>query len=205
MSLAKGKRAMLGKSVQDFSFETYNPALDAFEEHNFSQYLLDGKWLVLFFYPADFTFVCPTELAELARYQQDFDTIGTQLIAISTDTKYSNLAWFKAEKLLKSVKFPMASDPTGEISNYFNIFDFEVGTAMRGTFIINPKGELVGKEINLYNVGRSAQELLRKMQAFAYTYNNPHHVCPAGWKEEEDILVPSKNMVGRVYTCLDKE
>lgn len=188
----------LGKKIRDFTFSTYNPCTDSFEERSFSEYSHTGKWLVIYFYPADFTFVCPTELADLSRCYQQLKGIGVEVISISTDSKFSHLAWCKAEKLLQDVNFPMASDTTGEISDFFGIYDKETGTALRGTFILNPDSVLVGTEVNFYNVGRNAAELVRKMQAYVYVYKHPHQACPAAWEEGEAVLTPSEEMVGRV-------
>lgn len=189
----------LGKKIKDFSFSTYNPENDCFEEHNFFRFLAHQKWLVLYFYPADFTFVCPTELADIAQRHSTFQKMGVEVISLSTDTKFSHLAWCKAERLLANVKFQMASDPTGEIAQFFGVYDALAGTALRGTFIINPDGILVGSEVNYYNVGRNAAELVRKMQAYTYLYDHPHQACPAGWEEGQRVLTPSEKLVGRVY------
>lgn len=189
----------IGKKIKDFSFSTYNPENDSFEEHTFSRFLAHQKWLVLYFYPADFTFVCPTELADIALYYPKFQKMGAEIISLSTDTKFSHLAWCKAERLLENVKFQMASDPTGEIAQFFGVYDALAGTALRGTFIINPDGVLVGSEVNYYNVGRNAVELVRKMQAYTYLYDHPHQACPAGWEAGQRVLTPSEEMVGCVY------
>lgn len=193
----------IGKKIKDFSFSTYNPENDSFEEHNFFRFLAHQKWLVLYFYPADFTFVCPTELADIAQRYSTFQKMGVEVISLSTDTKFSHLAWCKAERLLANVKFQMASDPTGEIAQFFGVYDTLAGTALRGTFIINPDGVLVGSEVNYYNVGRNTAELVRKMQAYTYLYDHPHQACPAGWEEGQQVLTPSEKLVGRVYDHID--
>lgn len=197
-------KATIGQRVQDFTFSTYNPPLQAFEDHNLSEFLLRGKWVVLYFYPADFTFVCPTELSDVAQYHCEFKDRGVELIAMSTDSKFSHLAWCKAEKLLKNVNFLLGSDPTGEISDFFGVYDAAAGTSLRGTFIINPEGVLVGSEINYYNVGRNASELLRKMKAYTYLHANPHQACPAAWEEGEVVLTPSEVLVGNVYEFMNR-
>ena len=188
----------LGQKIKDFSFSTYNPVTDSFEEHSFSEYSLLRKWIVLYFYPADFTFVCPTELADISKYCKQLKDMDVEIISISTDSKFTHLAWCKAERLLSSINFQMASDTTGEIAQFFGVYDKEAGTALRGTFIINPDSVLVGSEINFYNVGRNAAELMRKMQAYVYVEKHPHQACPAAWKEGETALTPSEDMVGRV-------
>ena len=198
------KSLKLGEKIKDFTFSTYNPVTDSFEEHTFSEYSLARKWLVLFFYPADFTFVCPTELADVAKYYDRFKEKDIEVISISTDTKFSHLAWCKAEKLLKNVSFPMASDPTGEMARFFGVYDKETGSALRGTFIVNPDLILVGSEINYYNVGRNAAELDRKMQAYIYVEANPHQACPAAWEQGKGTLTPSAKLVCCVSEFVDQ-
>lgn len=192
----------LGQKIKDFTFSTYNPKTDSFEEHCFSEYSLQRKWIILYFYPADFTFVCPTELADIGKYYTQLKDMGVEVISISTDSKFTHLAWCKAERLLSSVSFQMASDTTGEIAEFFGVYDKEAGTALRGTFIINSESVLVGSEINFYNVGRNAAELMRKMQAYVYVEKHPHQACPAAWKEGEEVLTPSEDLVGRVADFL---
>jgi len=195
----------LGQKIQNFAFSTYNPVENRFEEHTLYEYALAKKWLVLYFYPADFTFVCPTELSDLAKYQDQLEQLGIDIVSVSTDTKFSHLAWCKAEHLLKHIKFQMASDPTGELASFFGIYDAAAGTALRGTFIINPDGILVGSEVNYYNVGRNALELLRKMRAYTYLYDRPEQVCPAAWEEGQELLTPSEKLVGRVSEYYTKK
>ena len=193
-----------GQKIRDFAFSTYNPVEDLFEERTLFQYILQKKWCILYFYPSDFTFVCPTELSDLGQYQDQLHLLNAEIISISTDSKFSHLAWCKAERLLKNIKFQMASDPTGALANFFGVYDAAAGTAFRGTFIINPEGVLVGSEVNYYNVGRSAAELLRKMRAYTYLYEHPEQVCPAAWDEGQPMLTPSEKFVGRVYEFLEK-
>ena len=194
----------LGQKIRDFAFSTYNPVEDCFEEHTLFQYILQKKWCILYFYPADFTFVCPTELSDLVQYQDRLQQMGVEIISVSTDTKFSHLAWCKAEQLLKGIKFQMASDPTGELASFFGVYDAAAGTAFRGTFIVNPDGVLVGSEVNHYNVGRNGAELLRKMRAYTYLHENPYQACPAAWEEGQPVLTPSEKLVGRVYDFVNK-
>jgi len=189
---------VLGQRIRDFAFSTYNPVENRFEEHTLYQHAQAKKWLILYFYPADFTFVCPTELSDLAQYHDQLNEMGVEIVSVSTDTKFSHLAWCKAERLLKDIKFQMAADPTGELATFFGVYDAAGGTALRGTFIINPDFVLVGSEVNYYNVGRNALELLRKMRAYTYLYNHPEQACPAAWEEGQDLLTPSEDLVGRV-------
>ncbi len=196
------EQAVVGQKIKPFTLETYEPENDAFGELSFADMQQQGKWLILVFYPADFTFVCPTELADLADHHEALKKAGAVVVSVSTDSKFTHLAWKHSERLLENVKYSMASDHTGELTRYFNIYG-EDGTALRGTFIINPEGVLVGSEVNFYNVGRNAAELVRKMQAFSYLRDNPMEVCPARWEPGDKTLKPSEKLVGKVYEDLN--
>jgi peroxiredoxin (alkyl hydroperoxide reductase subunit C) len=192
----------VGQKVRNLTFAAYDPTAENFAEIDSGKILASGKWLVLVFYPADFTFVCPTELADIASQHEPLKKLGVEVISMSTDSKFAHLAWRTSEKILETVHFLMGSDPTGEISRYFGVYDEEAGTAYRGTFIISPDGDLVGSEVNFYNVGRNAKELLRKMQANAYLRRKPEEACPANWEEGKRTLTPSAKIVGKVYEAL---
>ncbi len=192
----------VGQKVPNFEMEVYDPKTSSFGKVSLDDLLRERKWVVLFFYPADFTFVCPTELADLAEYYEELHKMGVEVISVSTDTKYTHLAWHKTEKLLEKVKYLMGADPTGKVSRLFGVYDENTGLALRGTFIINPDGVLVGSEVNFYNVGRNAEELVRKMKANAYLMSHPDEACPAKWKEGEKTLKPSEELVGKVYEAI---
>ena len=192
----------VGQDVPDFEMETYDPQEGAFGKISLNALKQEGKWTVLVFYPADFTFVCPTELADLADKHAELKKHGAEVVAVSTDTKFSHLAWRNSEKLMAKVQYKMAADPTGKVSKLFGVYDCGTGLALRGTFIINPAGKLVGSEVNFYNVGRNASELARKMEANAYLANHPDEACPANWKGGAKTLKPSEKMVGKVYEAL---
>lgn len=196
-------RAEVGQELSNFEFETYNPVEGGFERHSLGEYLEQGRWVVLFFYPGDFTFVCPTELADLAAQHEKLKSLGVEVISVSTDSKFAHLAWKQQEKLLQDVKFQMAADPAGYIASYFGVYDDEGGTAYRGTFIINPDGMLVSSEINFYNVGRNAGELVRKLEANVHLRQHPGEACPARWTPGEKTLTPSEKLVGNVYEALN--
>ncbi len=195
-------KASLGRKVDDFSFETFNPEEGKFEEHSLNEFLNKKRWVVFFFYPADFTFVCPTELEDLAEQHAKLRDMGVEIISVSADTKYAHMAWRKSEKLLEKVKFQMASDGTGRIARYFGVYDEAAGTAYRGTFVISPEGTLVGSEVNFYNVGRNAAELARKLEANVYLSAHPEEVCPAKWVPGMRTLKPSEELVGNIYNFL---
>src|SRR4030066_2091728 len=173
----------VGQTVGNFEMEVYDPVKGDFGKISLEEIKAKKQWTVLVFYPADFTFICPTELADLADKHEELKDAGVEVISVSTDTKFSHLAWQQSEKLLKNVKYLMGADPTGKVSRMFGVYDEATGLALRGTFIINPDGKLTASEVNFYNVGRNADELLRKMQANLYLSGHPDEVCPASWHE----------------------
>jgi alkyl hydroperoxide reductase subunit AhpC len=196
----------VGRMVPAFELDVYDPAAGDFGKFSFNPALSagtdSGRWTVLVFYPADFTFVCPTELADLAVVQEQLKALGCDVIGVSTDTKFAHFAWLTSEKLLAGVKYPLAADTTGRISRLFGVYDDQSGLALRGTFVISPEGLLVSSEINFYNVGRNAAELLRKMEANAYLRLHPSEACPAKWTPGDKTLTPGKDLVGKVFEAL---
>jgi len=192
----------VGMDVPNFTLDVYDPENRAFGKVSLAELRKEAKWTVLVFYPADFTFVCPTELADLAEKHAALKKAGAEVISVSTDTTYAHLAWRDSEKLLAKVKYLMGADPTGTVSRLFGVYDEETGLALRGTFIINPQGKLVMSEVLLYNVGRDADELLRKLEANVYLMAHPHEACPAKWKQGSKTLKPDEKMVGKVYEAL---
>lgn len=201
--MCENKILRVGEDVFDFELETYNPAESAFGKLSLAEQKKAGKWTILVFYPADFTFVCPTELADLGEKYEALKKLGAEVAGVSTDTKFSHLAWRNSERLLASVKYPMAADPTGCLSRAFGVYDEKTGLALRGTFIINPAGKLVSSEINFYNVGRNADELLRKVEANTYLSTHQDEACPAKWQPGGKTLKPNAAMVGKVYEALN--
>ena len=159
---------------------------------------LKGKWSVMFFYPADFTFVCPTELGDLADLYPEFQKVGVECYGVSTDTHFTHKAWADASDTIKKIKYPMIGDPTGTITRNFDVMIEEEGLALRGTFVINPKGEIKVIEIHDLGIGRDAAELLRKVKAAQYIESHPGEVCPAKWKEGDATLKPSLDLVGKI-------
>jgi peroxiredoxin (alkyl hydroperoxide reductase subunit C) len=192
----------VGAQVPDFDMETYEPSHGDFGKFALADAKRDGKWTVLVFYPADFTFVCPTELADLAAEQDRLAALGAKVVAVSTDTKFAHMVWRNSEGLLKNVQYTLAADPTGAVSRLFGVYDPATGLALRGTFIINPEGRLVSSEVNFYNVGRNAGELLRKMEANVHLMANPSEACPAKWTPGAKTLRPGKDLVGNVAAAL---
>ena len=159
---------------------------------------LKGSWSVVFFYPADFTFVCPTELGDLADHYADFQRLGVEIYSVSTDTHFTHKAWHATSDTIGKLEYPMVGDPTGTISRNFEVLIEEKGLADRGTFVIDPDGVIQIVEINAGNIGRSASELLRKVRAAQYVREHPNEVCPAKWDEGDDTLAPSLDLVGKI-------
>ena len=159
---------------------------------------LRGKWSAVVFYPADFTFVCPTELGDLADMYGEFQKIGLEIYAVSTDTHFTHKAWHDASDTIKNIKYPMIGDPTGTITRNFGVMIEEEGLALRGTFLINPEGVIKAMEVNDLGIGRSAADLLRKAQAAQYIAAHPNEACPASWKPGEETLTPSLDLVGKI-------
>jgi len=159
---------------------------------------LKGKWSVVFFYPADFTFVCPTELGDLADNYAEFKKMGVEIYSVSTDTHFTHKAWHDSSETIGKINYPMVGDPTGTISRNFGVMIEEAGLAERGTFVIDPEGKIQIIEINAGGIGRDATELLRKVKAAQYVASHPGEVCPAKWKEGEATLAPSLDLVGKI-------
>ena len=188
----------VGEKVPEFEMDAYFPEKKDFEKVKFSDVFKKGNWLILMFYPADYTFVCPTELADVAARYQDIRKEGAELVSVSTDTHYVHYAWQNSEKLLADVRYPMASDPTHVVSRTFGVYDETSGLDLRGSFIIDPDGKLVASEVNYFPVGRSSDELVRRFKAFKHVRENPAQVCPAKWQPGKKTLTPGKDLVGKV-------
>ena len=192
----------VGQKIPDFEMQTFEPAQGQFGKFKLSELMGKKKWVVLVFYPADFTFVCPTELADIAEKYDEISKLGCEVVSVSTDTHFVHMAWKNDEKLLANVRYPMGADPTGKVTRLFGVYDEESGLALRGTFIISPDGIVVGSEVNYFNVGRNADELVRKLKAFIYVRENPAEVCPAKWEAGKKTLKPGKDIVGKVFDAL---
>ena len=184
----------IGSQVPDFKFEVYHN--NEFKWMSLSE--LRGKWTVLLFYPADFTFVCPTELEEAANYYDEFLNEGAEIISVSTDTKWSHLAWHESSKAIGKIEFPMAADPTGQLCREFGTYIEEEGLSLRGTFIIDPDGILKTVDIHDNSIGRSSREILRRVKAASYVRQHPEEVCPASWEPGAETLVPGVELVGKI-------
>ncbi|WP_028448681.1 alkyl hydroperoxide reductase subunit C [Chitinibacter tainanensis] len=186
--------ALINSTIKPFKATAYHNG-------NFipvSDETLKGKWSVVFFYPADFTFVCPTELGDLADLYAEFQKLGVEVYSVSTDTHFTHKAWADASETIGKIKYPMIGDPTGIISRNFDVMIEEEGLALRGTFVISPEGEIKVAEIHDLGIGRDAKELLRKVQAAQYVASHPGEVCPAKWTPGEATLKPSLDLVGKI-------
>ena len=194
--------AQVDKKFPHFSLEAYNPRRDEVEKITNEDFR--GRWLVLFFYPADFTFVCPTELLDINRRGADFEKLKAEIVSVSTDTVYTHKAWIEMEELLKGFKYKMAADHNGKFSRELGIYDEEIGMAQRACFIINPEGTLRASYIVADPIGRSAGEVVRMLRAIKFAEEHPGKVCPASWDEGADTIEKGIKHTGKVYKQLNK-
>ncbi|NBX16818.1 MAG: peroxiredoxin [Proteobacteria bacterium] len=185
---------IINTKIVDFTVQAY--VNDSFR--TVTQADLKGKWSVFFFYPADFTFVCPTELGDMADHYEKFRALGVEIYSVSTDTHFTHKAWHDASETIKKIKFPMLADPTGLLSRAFGVHIESEGLANRGTFVVNPEGLIKVAEIHDNGIGRNAEELLRKVQAAQFVATHSGEVCPAKWKPGQDTLKPGLNLVGKI-------
>ncbi len=184
--------SLIEKEISDFTVQAFHK--DAFDTVSKKDVL--GKWAVFFFYPADFTFVCPTELEDLQNKYEEFKKINCEIYAVSTDSHFVHKAWKDASERIKKLEYPMLADPTHALSIDFEVLIEEAGQAERGTFVVNPQGKIVAYEVNAGNVGRNAEELLRKVQALQFVAEHGDEVCPAKWQPGGETLKPSLDLVG---------
>ncbi|MBM3382735.1 MAG: peroxiredoxin [Betaproteobacteria bacterium] len=185
---------LINTKVTDFSVQAY--VNDSFK--TVTQDDLKGKWSIFFFYPADFTFVCPTELGDMADNYEKLRSMGVEVYSVSTDTHFTHKAWHDASDTIKKIKFPMLADPTGHLSRAFGVHIEAEGLANRGTFVVNPEGLIKIVEVHDNGIGRNAAELVRKVQAAQFVANNKGEVCPAKWKPGQQTLKPGLNLVGKI-------
>lgn len=184
--------SLINKEVNDFKGQAY--VGKDFKEVTKKDIL--GKWSVFFFYPADFTFVCPTELEDLANKYEEFKKIGCEIYSVSCDTHFVHKAWHDASDTIKKIQYPMLADPTGALARDFDVMIEADGLAERGSFIVNPEGRIVAYEVIAGNVGRNADELLRRVQASQFVAEHGDQVCPAKWQPGASTLKPSLDLVG---------
>ncbi len=186
--------ARINEKVPDFELQAFHG--DDIRKIRLSSY--KGKWVVMLFYPADFTFVCPTELEEAADSYEKFTALEAEVLSVSTDTAYAHKAWHDTSPAIGKIRFPMLADPTGKVCREFGTYIEEEGLSLRGTFIIDPDGFLKVMEIHDNSVGRSAREILRKLQAAKFVRENKGQVCPAGWEPGKKTIKPGIDLVGKI-------
>lgn len=184
----------IGQVIADREIDIYQG--EQFKKVKLSDYR--GKWLVLFFYPADFTFVCPTELEEMANSYEKLQSLNVEIVSVSTDTTFAHKAWHDHSPAIKKIQFPMAADPTGNLTRAFGVYIEDDGLARRGTFIIDPEGVLKAYEVHDNSIGRNAEELIRKIQAAQYVAEHKNEACPASWKPGTKTLTPGIDLVGKI-------
>jgi len=184
----------INTSVPDFE-------LDAFIKKEIKKIKLSdykGKWVVLIFYPADFTFVCPTELEDAQTFYKEVKGLGGEIMSVSTDTAFVHKAWHDHSPSISKIQYPMLADPTGNVSEMFGTYIESEGLSLRGTFIIDPDGVLKTVEIHDNNIGRSAKEMVRKLQAAKFVREHKGNVCPANWEPGADVLTPGIDLIGKI-------
>ncbi|WP_112384116.1 alkyl hydroperoxide reductase subunit C [Sphingomonas carotinifaciens] len=186
--------SLIGTSIKPFTAQAYREG----KFLTVTDADVKGKWAVFFFYPADFTFVCPTELEDLADNYDTFQKMGVEIYSVSTDTHFSHKAWHDTSPAIGKINFTMIGDPSGVVTNNFEVMRAGQGLADRGTFVVDPEGVIQLVEITSEGVGRNAMELLRKVKAAQYIAAHPGEVCPAKWEEGEETLAPSLDLVGKI-------
>jgi len=184
--------SMIGKEIADFSVEAYQNG----DFHTVTKADVLGKWSLFFFYPADFTFVCPTELEDLQNNYEAFKAAGAEIYSVSTDTHFTHKAWHESSERIGKVEYPMLADPTHALSKDFKVLIKEDGLAERGAFIVDPQGKIQVYQVNAGGIGRNADELLRLLQAAQFVAEHGDQVCPAKWQPGADTLAPSLDLVG---------
>lgn len=187
-------QTIINTKIPDFKVQAYHKN----EFKTVTNADLAGKWAVFFFYPADFTFVCPTELVDMADKYQELQKMGVEVYSVSTDTHFTHKAWHDTSESIKKINYPMLADPTGALSRAFGVYIEEEGMAYRGTFLVDPDGAIKLAEIHDNGIGRNAEELLRKVQAAQFIRNHPNEVCPAKWKPGAQTLKPGLDLVGKI-------
>ena len=185
--------SLIGKKVSEFKTMAYHMG----KLKEITNESMKGKWAAVVFYPADFTFVCPTELEDLAEHYEQFKAEGCEVYSVSTDTHFVHKAWHDTSDRIKKVQYPMLADPTGKLARDFEVMIEEEGLALRGSFIINPEGVIVAYEVHDNGIGREAGELLRKLQAAKFVAEHGE-VCPAKWKPGSDTIKPTIDLVGKL-------
>jgi peroxiredoxin (alkyl hydroperoxide reductase subunit C) len=184
----------INQKAPEFTEEAYID--DKFKKISLSDY--KGKWIVLFFYPADFTFVCPTELGELAENYDKIKKLGAEIISVSVDTAFVHKAWHDESPTIKKIKFPMLADPARRVCTAYGTLIEQEGLSLRATFIIDPDGIIKAFEFHDNNIGRSVEEIIRKLEAAKFVRENKGEVCPMNWKPGQKTIKPEIKLVGKI-------
>ncbi|MFQ6084258.1 MAG: peroxiredoxin [Candidatus Aminicenantia bacterium] len=185
---------LIGQKIPDFELEAFHK--NRIKKIKLSDY--KGKWLVLLFYPADFTFICPTELVEAAEYYSEFKKLGAEILSVSTDTVFVHKAWHDNSPSIKKIRFPMLADPTGKLCRALGTYIENEGLSLRATFIVDPEGIIKAYEVHDNSIGRRTKEILRKLQAAKFVREHRGQVCPASWKPGKKTLRPGLKLVGKI-------
>jgi len=186
--------SLINTQVKPFSCQAYQDGR-FFEVTDHS---IRGNWSVFVFYPADFTFVCPTELEDVADHYAELQKLGVEVYGVSTDTHFTHKAWADVSPAIKKVRYPLVGDPAHVLSRNFDVLVEDAGVALRGTFIVDPSGLIKAAEVNDLGIGREAAELVRKVKAAQYVAAHPNQACPAKWTEGAEALTPSLELVGKI-------
>jgi len=184
----------VGHKINDFECEAYHD--NDIKKIRLSAY--EGKWLVLLFYPADFTFICPTELEDAAERYDEFKKAGAEILSVSADTAYVHKAWHDQSPSIQKIRYPMVADPAAKLCRYFGTYIEENGISLRASFIVDPDGVLRAYEVHDNSIGRSAEELLRKLQAAVFVRGHEGEVCPANWRPGKKTLKPGVDLIGKI-------
>ena len=184
----------INSTVPDFEADVFQG--DEIKKVKLSEY--KGKWVVLIFYPADFTFVCPTELEDAQSHYEEIKKLGGEILSVSTDTAFVHKAWHDNSHAIGKIQYPMVADPTGNLSRMFGTYIESEGVSLRGTFIIDPDGILKTIEIHDNSIGRSAKELVRKLEAAKFVREHKGNVCPASWEPGKEVLTPGVDLIGKI-------
>ena len=190
----KPAASMLRMEIEDFTADAYSNGKFV----KISKKDLLGKWSVLFFYPGDFTFACPTELADLQDNYEEFKKLGCEIYSVSMDSHFVHKAWHDSSDRINHVTYPMIGDPNGQLTKMFSLYSPADGMAERGTIVINPEGKVASYEVVSDNIGRNAEELIRKVAASQFVYEHGDQVCPAKWKPGAETLKPTFDLVGKL-------
>lgn len=185
---------IINRQIPEFSVQAYHNG----EFKSITSESVKGKWSLFVFYPADFTFVCPTELEDLAKNYAEFQKLGCEIYSVSTDTHFTHKAWHDTSDAIKQIQYPMLGDPTGVLARGFDVMIEEEGLAYRGSFLVNPEGVIKVAQIHDNGIGRSAKDMIRNLKAAKYVAEHDGEVCPAAWEEGEKTLKPSLDLVGKI-------